>query len=145
MRGSDLPLGDEGIAGYAIDVEEMEELARSFRAFREAQRSMLDQLSSGVAQFDARRQLTFANQPFQRLLSLPPSALINPLGFERLLDVAREAGRLPEVRDFPQWRREKLQWFAATEAQEDTWLLRDGTHLRLIAHPMPDGGLMVIV
>ena len=144
LRVSDLPLGDEGIAGYAIDVEEMEELARSFRAFREAQRSMLDQLSSGVAQFDARRQLTFANQPFQRLLSLPPSALINPLGFERLLDVAREAGRLPEVRDFPAWRRERALWFAASEAQEEAWPLSDGTHLRVVAQPLPDGGLLLV-
>jgi hypothetical protein len=56
VRVSDLPLGNEGIAGYAIDIEDFEELGRSFRAFREAQRAMLDQLSAGVAQFDARRQ-----------------------------------------------------------------------------------------
>jgi hypothetical protein len=37
MRVSDLPLG-EGVAGYAVDIEEMEELTRQFRAFREAQR-----------------------------------------------------------------------------------------------------------
>ena len=74
LRVSDLPLGEEGVAGYAVDVEDMEELGRSFRAFREAQRSMLDQLSSGVAQFDARRQLVFANQPFQRIFALTPAA-----------------------------------------------------------------------
>ena len=65
LRVSDLPLGDEGVAGYAVDIEDMEEQGRAFRAFREAQRAMLDQLSAGVAQFDAKRQLTFANQPFQ--------------------------------------------------------------------------------
>ncbi|HEU4651547.1 MAG TPA: histidine kinase, partial [Croceibacterium sp.] len=42
LRVSDLPLGKEGVAGYAIDIEEMEEQGREFRAFREAQRSMLD-------------------------------------------------------------------------------------------------------
>jgi PAS domain-containing protein len=73
LRVSDLPLGDEGVAGYAVDVEEMEELSRTLRAYREAQRSMLDQLSAGVAQFDARRQLTFANQPFQRIFALTPA------------------------------------------------------------------------
>src|SRR5690606_38528176 len=59
LKISDLPLGKEGVAGYAIDIEEMEEQGREFRAFREAQRSMLDQLSIGVAQFDVERRLTF--------------------------------------------------------------------------------------
>src|SRR5690606_34619886 len=106
LRVSDLPLGEEGVAGYAIDIEEMEEQARAFRAFREAQRSMLDQLSIGVAQFDGERQLAFANQPFQRIFALSTASGIDPPSFDRFLDIARDAGRLPEVRDFPVWRNE---------------------------------------
>jgi len=144
LRVSDLPLGKEGVAGYAIDIEEMEEQARTFRAFREAQRSMLDQLSIGVAQFDPERRLTFANQPFQRQFALPPAARLDPLEFDRFLDLARDAGRLPEVRDFPVWRRELAAWFTAGAAREDAWTLSDGTHLRVVAQPMPDGGLVLI-
>lgn len=144
LRVSDLPLGDEGIAGYAVDIEDMEELGREFRAFREAQRSMLDQLSAGVAQFDAKRQLTFANQPFQRIFGLTPATMLNPPPFERLLDLARDGGRVPEARDFPAWRREKAAWFAASEPQEEAWPLPDGTHLRIVAQPVPDGGLLLI-
>lgn len=145
LRVSDLPLGEDGIAGYAIDVEDMEELARSFRAFREAQRAMFDQLSAGVAQFDAKRRLVFANQPFQRIFALTPAVLADPPPFERLLDLARDAGRVPEARDFPAWRREKAAWFAATAAEEEPWALSDGTHLRVIANPLPDGGLLLVV
>lgn len=144
FRVHDLPLGAEGIAGYAVDVEDLEEMARAFRAFREAQRAMLDQLSAGVAQFDAKRRLTFANRPFQSLFALPPSAMIDPPAFERLLDAARDAGRVPEVRDFPAWRRERAGWFAANETQEEAWPLADGTHLRIVAQPVPDGGLLLI-
>jgi len=145
MRVNDLPLGAEGIAGYAVDVEDMEELARSLRAFREAQRSMLDLLSAGVAQFDAGRRLNFANQPFQRLLALKPADVPVGQGFERLLDLAREGGRVPELRDYPAWRRERARWFAHNGAQEEAWPLSDGTHLRVVAQPMPDGGLLLIV
>ena len=145
LRVSDLPLGEEGVAGYAVDVEDMEELARDFRAFREAQRSMLDQLSAGVAQFNAKRQLTFANQPFQRLFALGPAVMLDPPPFERLLEIARDAGRVPEARDFPVWRRERAGWFMASEAQEEPWTLADGTHLRVVAQPLPDGGLLLIV
>ena len=144
MRVSDLPLGEEGIAGYAVDVEDMEELARSFRAFRDAQRSMLDQLSAGVAQFNAKRQLVFANQPFQRIFALTPAVMLNPPQFERLLDIAHDAGRVPEARDFPAWRREKMDWFAASGTMEEAWSLADGTHLRIVAQPVPDGGLLLI-
>ena len=144
LRVSDLPLGDEGIAGYAVDIEDMEVLARSFRAFREAQRGMLDQLSAGVAQFDAKHQLTFANPPFQRIFGLTPAAMLNPPNFERFLDGARDAARVPEARDFPAWRREKAEWFAASDASEEPWVLGDGTHLRVVAQPMPDGGLLLI-
>lgn len=145
LRVSDLPLGSsEGVAGYAVDIEEMEEQARALRAFREAQRSMLDQLSVGVAQFDGERLLTSANQPFHRIFALPPNARLDPLPFDRFLDIARDAGRLPEVRDFPAWRRELGNWFSVGDAKEDAWTLSDGTHLRLIAQPMPDGGLVLI-
>ena len=144
LKVSDLPLGEEGVAGYAIDIEEMEELNRAFRAFRDAQRSMLDQLSVGVAQFDGAKQLTFANQPFQRIFKLPGSATVNPLDFDRFLDLARDAQRVPETRDFPAWRRELGEWFAADEPQEDAWTLADGTHLRVVAQPMPDGGLVLV-
>lgn len=144
LRVSDLPLGSEGVAGYAIDIEEMEELGRSFRAFRDAQRSMLDQLSIGVAQFDAARSLIFANQPFRRTFGISPGTIAGGTSFERLLSEAREGGRTPEVRDFPAWRAEHLEWFNSGETQEEAWPLSGGTHLRIIAQPMPDGGLVMI-
>ncbi|OZA94699.1 MAG: histidine kinase [Erythrobacter sp. 34-65-8] len=144
LRVSDLPLGSEGVAGYAVDIEEMEELGREFRAFREAQRQMLDQLSVGVAQFDSKRQLVFANQPFGRIFALPPGAVGIKLEFERVLSGAREAGRTPEVRDFPAWRAEHVGWFTSGGTREEAWPLSDGTHLRIVAQPMPDGGMVLI-
>ena len=144
LRVTDLPLIGEGIAGYAVDIEEMKEQARQFRAFRNAQRQMLDQLSIGVAQFNAERRLTFANQPFHRVFALPPGAVTENADFGRVLMIAREGGRIPEVRDFPAWRKEIAEWFQAKETKEEAWPLPDGTHLRIVAQPMPDGGLVFI-
>lgn len=144
LRVSDLPLGEEGVAGYAIDIEEMEEQGRAFKAFRDAQRSMLDQLSVGVAQFDVDKRLTFANQPFHRIFALPASVQLDPPDFDRFLDMARDKARLPEVRDFPNWRRELASWFRRNAPVEDAWSLSDNTHLRIVAQPMPDGGLLLV-
>lgn len=144
LRVSDLPLGQEGVAGYAIDIEEQQQVEREFRAFRDAQRAMLDQLSVGVAQFDPEERLTFANRPFRRLFSLTDEAIEAHTPFDRFLAEARERGRTPEVRDFPEWRRERQAWFEMRETSEEAWPLPGGTHLRVVAQPMPDGGLVLI-
>ncbi len=144
MRVSDLPLGTEGVAGYAIDIEEQEQQAREFRAYRDAQRAMLDQLSVGVGMFDANERLIFANLPLRRLFGLSDEALDGSITFDRFLSDAREQSLTPEVRDFPEWRREHAAWFEASETQEEAWPLTNGTHLRIVAQPMPDGGLSMI-
>jgi signal transduction histidine kinase len=144
LRVTDLPLGKDGVAGYAIDIEEQQQVAREFRAFRDAQRAMLDQLSVGVAQFSSEEHLTFANRPFRRLFGLTAEVVESRMRFERFLADARERGSLPEVRDFPEWRREHREWFDAAEAVEENWPLPGGTHLRIVAQPMPDGGLVMI-
>lgn len=145
FRVSDLPVGDEGIAGYAVDVEDLEQLSREYRAFRAAQRALLDQLSSGVAQFDPQRNLIFVNLPMQRLFRLPANIGQDAMPLGEVLTFMRDRGRLPEVRDFPAWRREKEAWFTSSDASDEEWVLPDGTHLRIVAQPMPDGGLMMIV
>lgn len=144
LRVSDLPLGQEGVAGYAIDIEEQQQVAREFRDFRDAQRALLDQLSVGVAAFDPEERLTFANRPFRRLFTLTEEAIEARTPFDRFLAEARDRGRTPEVRDFPEWRRERAAWFGGSNAQEEAWPLSGGTHLRVVAQPMPDGGLVLI-
>ncbi|MBV7267285.1 PAS domain-containing sensor histidine kinase [Erythrobacter ani] len=144
LRVSNQPLGKEGVTGYAIDIEEQQQVRREFRAFRDAQRAMLDQLSVGVAQFDESEELTFANRPFRRQFELGEGAVSQRLRFDRFLADAREKGRTPEVRDFPEWRREHAAWFDTTDMQEEAWPLPGGTHLRIVAQPMPDGGLVLI-
>ncbi|GMN01692.1 PAS-domain containing protein [Erythrobacter sp. MTPC3] len=144
LRVSNQPLGKEGVTGYAIDIEEQQQVRREFRAFRDAQRALLDQLSVGVAQFDADEQLCFANRPFQRQFDLSETAISQKTPFERFLSDAREKGRTPEVRDFPEWRREHAGWFDQPDMQEEAWPLPGGTHLRIVAQPMPDGGMVMI-
>ena len=144
LRVSDLPLGEEGIAGYAIDVEDMEELSRSFKAFRLAQRNMLDKLSAGVAQFDANHHLIFANRPFQRSFGLTFEQMREQPSFSRWLENARDRDRIPQVRDYPAWRKEREEWFTSNETNEESWTLADGTHLRIFAQPNPDGGLLLL-
>ena len=88
----------------------MEQQTREFRACREAQRTMLDQLSNGVAQFDSNERLVFANRPFLRQFEMPGTAIGDAIPFDRFLSDARDRRRTPEVRDFPSWRSEHVAW-----------------------------------
>ncbi len=145
FRLVDVPLGDVGVAGYALDVEEVERANAAFRRFADTQRDMLDRLSSGVAQFGPDRDLIFCNQPFRSLFGIKPEWVAERPEFERMLDRMREAGRIPETRDFPAWKAERRDWFRASGAPiEENWLLAGGQHLRLVAQPVPDGGLLLI-
>jgi len=145
VRIVDVPLGDAGVAGYAIDNDELERARAAFRRFADTQRDTLDRLSAGVAQFAADRTLSFCNLPFQRLFALKPEWIADRPEFDRVLERMREAGRVPEVRDFPAWKAERRDWFtSAAGATEEAWLLTGGQHLRVVAQPLPDGGLLAI-
>ncbi|MEQ1688713.1 MAG: PAS-domain containing protein, partial [Sphingopyxis sp.] len=140
----DIAISDVGVAGYAIDRQELEDARSESRRFADARRSMLDQISAGVAEFAPDRSLRFVNRPFLRLFMVDQEWASSGPAFERVIDRMRDNGRTPEVRDFPGWRATRRGWFAATAMIEESWLLRDGTHLRTVAQPTPDGGLLLI-
>lgn len=145
MQIVEVPLGTNGVAGYAIDIEDREEARAELARFVRAQRDMLDRLSAGVAHFARDRSLTFFNQPFARLFSLAGDFLADRPEFDRVIDAMRDAGNLPEVRDYPEWKDERRRWFTSgLSADEEDWLLPGGKHLRVVAQPLPDGGLLLI-
>ncbi len=149
MRVVDVPLAPTGgrvigIAGYAIDIQELESERGAHRRFVDTQRELLDRLSAAVAQFGPDQGLSFANLPFRRLFALDAEEVAEAAPFARLLDAWRERGRTPEVRNYPEWRQAHVDWFAQPGASEEDWLLRDGTHLHVVAQPTPDGGLLLI-
>jgi signal transduction histidine kinase len=145
LRLYDVPLPTGGVAGFAVDIEDLEQARAGQKRFAEAQRAMLDRLSAGVAQFAGDRGLVFCNQPFRRMFAMRTEWLADRPEFDRVLDRMREANRLPEVRDFPAWRGERRDWFTETTAAiEENWDLPSGRHLRVVAQPLPDGGLLLI-
>jgi signal transduction histidine kinase len=58
----------------------------------------------------------------------------------------RENHRLPETRDFPDWKSERRGWFSSPqEVIEEEWMLANGDHIRVVAQPLPDGGLRLFL
>jgi signal transduction histidine kinase len=145
MQIIELPLGPGGVAGFAIDVDDQEQARAELGRFQAAQRDLLDRLSAGVAQFGRDRSLVFFNQPFARLFGLTGDFLADRPEFDRVIDAMRDTRKLPEARDYPSWKAERREWFTAgLIGQEEDWELPDRRHLRVLAQPLPDGGLLVI-
>ncbi|NML04684.1 PAS domain-containing sensor histidine kinase [Sphingomonas sp. G-3-2-10] len=143
LRLHDVPLPTGGVAGFAVDIEELEQLRGGMKRFGEAQRAMLDRISAAVAQFGPDRSLVFCNQPFRRIFAMKNEWLADRPEFDRVLERMREANRLPEMRDFPAWKAERRDWFTAPDAVEETWTV-GSAHLRVVGQPLPEGGLLLI-
>ncbi len=145
LRLVDVPLPTGAVAGFAIDVQDLEDARIELERNQSSQRELADRMTAGTAQFDADRQLAFFNQPFAIMAQIEPEWLGDRPEFDRVLERMRENGRLPEVRDFPAWKAERREWFMSPdEAIEEDWMLANGDHLRIVGQPMPDGGLRLI-
>ena len=145
LRLVDVPLPGGTVAGYAFDIQELEDARSELERYASSQRELSDRMTAGAIQFDHNRSLSFYNRPFAILSGIEPEELDERPEFDRLLERMRENHRLPEVRDFPEWKAERRGWFtSAEEVHEEEWILANGDHLRVVGQPLPDGGLRVI-
>lgn len=145
LRVVDVPLSTGAVAGFAIDVHEAEQLKDEVARHIASQRELADHMTAGAIQFDAQRNLDFFNQPFAAMSRIEADWLAERPPIDRLFERMRENGRLPEVRDFPSWKAQRRSWFTSPlDAIEDEWALREGDHWRVVAQPLPEGGLRMI-
>lgn len=146
LRIVNVPLSTGAVAGFAIDVQDLEDARTELARHIESQRELADRMTAGTAQFDADRNLGFFNRPFAVMAQLDPDWLAEAPEFDRVIDRMRDNQRLPETRDFPVWKAERRNWFSSPEEViEEEWMLPSGDHLRVVAQPLPDGGLRLIL
>jgi len=132
---------ETGSAGLGIDATEAESMRNALARLVDAHRRTLDQLSTGVAMFDAHQRLTFYNAAYRALWNFEAAQLEQRPTDSSLLEELRVANKLPEERDFRQWKAQLHAAYRALEATEQTWHLPDGRTLRVVTTPNPDGGV----
>ncbi|HEY4920417.1 MAG TPA: PAS-domain containing protein [Xanthobacteraceae bacterium] len=130
-----------GRAGLGLDATEVETLRRELKRLAEAHRRTLDQLAAGVATFGVDHKLAFYNAAYLTLWELDAVFLDQRPSDSEVLDRLRDDGKLPEPRDFRQWKAELHGAYKASEAQAHVWHLPDGRTLRVIAMPQEEGGV----
>jgi signal transduction histidine kinase len=131
----------DGSAGIAIDASEATALQAALVRMAEAHRRTLDQLSSGVAVFDAQRRLSFYNDSYRRLWDLDTAFLDTNPDDSTVLDRLRAARKLPEQPDFRAWKSKLHEAYRAVETAKDVWYLPDGRALSVVTSLNPEGGV----
>ncbi len=146
LRIVNVPLSSGAVAGFAVDVQELEDARAELARHIDSQRELADRMTAGTAQFDADRTLSFFNRPFAVMTQLDPEWLGEKPEFDRVIERMRDNQRVPEARDFPAWKEERRSWFtSAEEVVEEEWMLPGGDHIRVVAQPLPDGGLRLFL
>ena len=141
-----VPLPTGAVAGFALDVQEVEDARAELARQVQSQRDLVDRMTAGAAQFDADRSLSFFNQRFAAMAGIEPEWLAEKPEFDRVVERMREHNRVPEARDFPSWKAERRDWFTSPEEViEEEWTLPGGDHWRVVAQPLPDGGLRLFL
>lgn len=141
-----VPLPTGAVAGFALDVQDLEDAQAELARQIQSQRDLVDRMTAGAAQFDSDKNLSFFNQPFAAMAHLDSEWLNEKPEFDRVLERMREHNRVPETRDFPTWKSERRDWFTSPEEViEEDWMLPGGDHWRVVGQPLSDGGLRLFL
>jgi signal transduction histidine kinase len=132
---------EAGSVGIGVDATEAENMRNALVRLADAHRRTLDQLSTGVAMFDAHQRLTFYNDAYRALWDLDGGFLERQPTDSAVIESLRAARKLPEEQDFRQWKVRLHEAYRAVEPKDHTWHLPDGRTLRVVTTPNPDGGV----
>jgi signal transduction histidine kinase len=130
-----------GSAGIGIDATEAEAMRSELNRLNDAHRRTLDQLATGVAIFTADARLTFYNAAFRSLWDLDTGFLDQNPTDSAVLDQLRAARKLPEEKDFREWKAALHEAYRAPETREHIWHLPDGRTIRVVTTANPQGGV----
>ena len=138
------PFGDGTLIGHAVDVTRAEEAENELARHTGAHDSVLELLGSAIAIFGPDLRLKFFNNAYARLWGLEEAFLSSEPEIGDILEALREARRLPEHANFPEFKR---QWMRSLQSVidpvEDLLHLPDGSTLRSVISPHPFGGVFL--
>lgn len=140
------PDGAGGWTGLALDASEHLGAERMLARFVRTMTETFAQLKVGLAIFDHNQSLVLFNPALVEMWQADPAWLARRPSLREVLDSLRSSRRLPEVADFHAWRRRLVALFEDPETAdyEELWHLADGSDIRVIARPHPQGSLAFV-
>ncbi len=142
---TETPLADhKQTLGMLRDITAAEEASTEYDRHLTANETLLEQLRTAVAIYNADQELEFYNSAFAQLWGLEDQWLNSGPKLGDLLEKLRETRRLPEQADFKNYKQGWLDMFTRLiDPLDDMLYLPDGSALRMLVMPHPVGGLMM--
>ena len=138
-----VPNGD--LAGFALDISELEEIRLDLDRHNVAHAEVLENLGTAIAIYGPDKRLMFFNRAYVRLWRLDEDFLNQAPTMAGVLDAQLVARRLPEQADFRAYKASRDALFTEViEPREELIQLPDETMLRVLVTPHPFGGLLFL-
>ena len=99
----------EGSVGHAEDISEMEEFNKNFKLLLSKLEKMMDFSSSGIIIVDGEQRIVQFNLTFRSIFQLENKWLCEFPTFGMLLDKLRDLNRLPETKDYRDYKTLQLK------------------------------------
>lgn len=134
--------GDEVLC-YATPADNVVRAEEALREFVQTLSKTFADLPIGLAIFDRSRRLALFNPALTDLTALEIEFLSARPSLFSFLDHLRENRRIPEQRDYRQWRQRmaELEEAATSGFVQEDWTLPTGQTFRVTGRPHPDGAL----
>ncbi|MFQ5959001.1 MAG: PAS-domain containing protein, partial [Alphaproteobacteria bacterium] len=142
LNVTETPLA-EGTAGIAWDATDLEDTNRDLARHIAAHTEVLERLGTAIVIYGPDKQLKFFNSAYANLWGLDEDWLRGEPFFGEVLEALRVKRRLPEVPDFPAFKRKREALFTdVIETREELLHLPNGNTLRMVTTPHPFGGIL---
>lgn len=131
----------DGAMHFATDANAVVRADHERRQFVQTLGKTFADLSTGLAIFNKRRELSMFNPALHEMTRLPIDFLSRRPQLETVLDKLRETRMLPEPRNYTSWREHftAVEDAAKTGRYTEVWNLPDGQTFRVTGRPHPDG------
>ena len=143
LEFNEVPTGEMGVIGYAIDFTQLEEVQEELSSHVAAQSDVLENLAVAVAIYGSDTRLKFYNSAYARLWDADSAWLDSEPTLGDELETLRDRRLVSEEVDFRAYKQEQLALFTSLIAPTETLVhLPDGKTLFKRISPHPLGGLM---
>ena len=132
---------------HARIINEVVEAEEAQRNFVQTLAKTFAHLSIGLAIFDRNQQLALFNPALIDLTGLQAEFLSGRPNILTFFDLLRENRRMPEPKNYQNWRQEISELIAAANdgRYQETWSLESGQTYRVTGRPHPDGATAFLI
>jgi PAS domain-containing protein len=143
MRINEVRLLGGGSIGYCYFANEIDNLEREATALNNTLKKLLQTSTSAILIVDNFGYVVLYNDLFRNIFGLDEYTLGNKLSFSSLLDKIREKGKLPEMKDYKEFKTKQMKYIAEPSGLEYFHMyLPNGTTLRGSVTPVQGGDII---